>query len=405
MARAWFVLCGCLLTVSTASAAPPKVADLGVDLVTLKSGPKLYGAVLQQGDGLLTIAVQRDWLTKAAPKFLEKREQDAAANRSRALQALQKRIQDWLVLRAADKELVASLTKESGRLEKVEPGEARRFLLIELPRTQVERVFVQTPQRKQVALSAWSQKLPAVEESSAAKLADELRRQGIDVAKPVDLTSELPDSSDSDRQWSARQALWEFHLRKSLAFQGTADLLFRTDADKPDIAKLIEELFKSQLKSQVAELLGGAPKGQVKFSDKALKTAQATADKEQASGFRVTRMAFQLEKKSVMVEGRFLAKLSDGTWETIWQHAETIDASKPRDDLEQQLAKHPEVQQVLDLAKTKGLGISDQQIQLAVRCGAATMAAQETVDAKFHEFFDRYTERLDGPALWLAPKK
>ena len=405
MARFRFALLACLLVVSVADAALPRVAELGVDVVTLKGGPKLYGAVLQQAEGVLTVAVQREWLKKAAPKFYEQQLQKVAENHSRLVETLQERIEDWKTDRAADKALVAFLTKEADRLAKTEPTESLRFLLIELSRTQVERVYLQTPQRKQAAVAAWAQKLPAVEETSAVKLVDELRKLGVDVAKPVDLSSELPGSTDNSRQWSARKAVWEFHLRKSLAFQGTADLLFRTDAAKPDMAKLIEELFKSQLKSLLADLLGGEPKTQVKFSEKALKTAQATADKEQATGFRVTRMAFQLEKQSIVVEGRFLARLNDGAWETIWHHSEIVDASKVRPDLEEQLAKHPEVQQVLAAARTKGLGLSDEQIQLAVRCGAATLLAQESVDAKFQEFFERYTQRLDGPALWLAPAK
>jgi hypothetical protein len=53
---------------------------------------------------------------------------------------------------------------------------------------------------------------------------------------------------------------------------------------------------------------------------------------------------------------------------------------------------------VLEAVNSFGIG-ADDQVRQAVRFGAATMSAQQAADARFFEFRDRYTRRLDGPPL------
>ena len=57
------------------------------------------------------------------------------------------------------------------------------------------------------------------------------------------------------------------------------------------------------------------------------------------------------------------------------------------------------MKQALDKVKSLNLG-ADDQIDQAIRFGAATMAAQQATDARFFEFRDRYLKHLDGPPLW-----
>jgi hypothetical protein len=106
------------------------------------------------------------------------------------------------------------------------------------------------------------------------------------------------------------------------------------------------------------------------------------------------------------VQSVFVARINTGpqaqsNWETIWSHRETADATKPRAETEVRIANDPQVKQALDAVKKLGLGAED-QIQQAIRFGAATMAAQQTADSRFFEFRDRHLKHLDGPPLWWA---
>jgi hypothetical protein len=110
--------------------------------------------------------------------------------------------------------------------------------------------------------------------------------------------------------------------------------------------------------------------------------------------------AADVVSKSVTVDSRFVALMPDGAWETIFQSTETLDASQERTDLEARIRQDEHVVEALKLVE--GLGLGD-QTQTAIRFGAATMAAQQSVDTRFFEFIDRYNKRLDGPILkWDA---
>jgi hypothetical protein len=107
--------------------------------------------------------------------------------------------------------------------------------------------------------------------------------------------------------------------------------------------------------------------------------------------------------RTVTVEDRFVAQMPDGTWETIHITSETLDGTVERKDLEARIREDGQVNEVLKLVEGLGLG---GQIDTAVRFGAATMEAQQTSSARFLEFTDRYSQRLDGPALkWDAAPK
>ena len=415
MMRSSLLVCGLLglALVTQVSAAPPKLADSGTDVVSIKAGPRLQGAILNRAaDGTVAIAVQRSWLARRGAKYYEQQLKKEAASALAAIRQCLERIADWKDLRAADLELVKFLVKESDRLKAfqtdLEAGRPlpTRFMRIEVPAPHIERVTVQPADRRQVAIAAWHEQIPDVEDTTVAALATELKRRGIDFAnRRFDLSPELPPAVQTEEQWAARQAVVEFSLRRSLTFQGTQELLVRTGdgAAPPDMTRLIGELFKSQLEGQLADLLGegGASKPREDAGNKALNEAQQTAEREGVSGFRVTRLAFQLANKTVSVEGRFLARMPNGTWRTIWQQTETLDASKPQEDAEKELAEDPQIKQVLTIAKAGGFGADDNQIRQALRFGAATRTAQETADTRFFEFFDRYVQHVDGPPLVL----
>ena len=68
------VLCQLLVWHAIARADKPVApADLAVDQIALKGGPRLLGSILgREADGTLAIAVGREWLKKSNVKFFEK---------------------------------------------------------------------------------------------------------------------------------------------------------------------------------------------------------------------------------------------------------------------------------------------------------------------------------------------
>ena len=394
---------------------PIAVSDLAVDQVSIKGGPKLLGAVLgREANGELAFAVRREWLKQAHPQLFEKAVREEATEARAAFIELRDRIAAWRTDRAPEAEFDFFLKKEAERIEKelknLDAGtrvEDAAFLVIDVAPAKIERVVGQTVQRRAVALAAWGERLPDVESRSLASLVQELKKlKAAPVDDPDRLLDLLPPRRENEAAWGARQALIEYQLRKPLDFQGMGDLVFRAGdgLQAGQGAKLIEELIRSLTGGALQDLLDPRPgkparvPGPGTNDEKWLATAVQTATAANIAGFRVTRVDQNLEARSVDVETRFVARLPDGSWRTVWQHLEKADAAKPRAETEQQIMQDPQVRAALDLVKIVGLGAED-QIKLAVRFGAATLEAQKAADSRFFQFRDRYLRRLDGPVL------
>ncbi len=399
---------------------PVAPVDLAVDQVAIKGGPRLLGSVLgREADGTVAVAVGRAWLKMMHAKFFDQALQAESAEIRAALVELRDRIAEWRQARPDDKELDFFLGKEAERVEKelqaIDAGtrvEDAPFMVVDVAPTKIDRVFNQPPQRRQVALTAWREGLADVETRSTASLVQELKKRKIEPTDDADaLLDLLPPRRQNEAAWAARRAISEYRFRKPLDFQGTGDAVLRTGegVKAADVAPLLGDLIKSITGDPLADLLnppaaGGAAKGTANGgpAEKWLATAGKTADSENLDGFRVTRVNQDLAARRVAVETRFVARLPDGSWRTIWQQSETADASKPRRDVEQQIEKDPQVRAVLELVKSLGAG-GDDQIKLAIRFGAATAEAQKEADRRFFEFRDRYLNRLDGPVLRVPP--
>lgn len=388
------------------------LTELGVDLVAVKGGPRLLGAILERTpDGTVRIAIQREWLQAANVRFFEKCVQDEAVATRDSVAQLRERLDAWKKRRADDAELLLFLKQESTRVEQwlaqADPPAQRpvpQFLLLEFPKTRVERIYVQPASRKQLALVAWRERLANVENQSVSSLARNLRKQGVNdpAAQRVDLSERLPSRPQDEKEWAARMAVVEYAYRRRIDFQGTGDLVVRTDeaAPRPDLGRLAAGMFKSQLAGLLDTDANGKPKvASRKWWDAATKSAE----QEQVSGFRITRVDQDLTARRVSVESRFVARMPDGSWLTVWTHAETADASKPRPDLEKRISQDPQVSQALKLAQAAGLTLGAEQLEPVLRIGAATMESQQTADDRFLEFRDRYLRRLDGPPLIVTP--
>lgn len=392
-----------------------QAARLGVDVVQLQGGREVRGSIVERSDdGELSIAVRRAWLKEEQPEWAAELEAAAEAGRRAALETLVERTRDWLAARSEDKRLSAVLQIELERLERrlakdapqPDGASASEFVLVTIPGDEIRREYAQPAQRKQLALVAWQAGIDRVEATSVQRLRDELERRKVNWRETVVNLSERLSSTaaDSEREWAARRAIYEFSYRKPMEFQGAGNFLVQTGegADAPAGLDLVSGLVKGNAPADLTELLQGALGEGVKAKGRQnwLESATRAAERAGVEGFRVIRTDQDVRKKTVTVEDRFVARMPDGGWETVWQTKVAGDASKPRGELEDRIREDKQVADVLKLAEGLGLGGG---VDTAVRFGAATMEAQAEAAGRYFEFIDRYTLQLDGPVLkWSA---
>ena len=391
-----------------------------VDLVTLKSGDRLRGALLgASADGTVSMAVQREWLKRSRPRFYEEATRFETASARLIATTLRDRIRVWQKQGGQSDALAAFLRLQlddaENALKKLgddAQGPSSQFVMLALPKSDITYHFVQPPNNRKIALLAWEERLKDVEQREASDLLVELKRRGLNPdVDTANLTARLPAEEQSDDQWAARQAIIEFHYEKKIEFQGMGQTLFRTGGEKqPGLDQLLPQLLPQLLEGQLAGQLGDllnepALRQQVPGANKSvgaagldLKPAIATAEQERVRGFRVARLDLQIAQGRARVTQQFVARLSNGQWKTIWQSDVTGDAAQARPEAQQQIKQDPQIAQALKLLESLSPG-ADQQVNVALKFGAATMDAQKKSDAQFYEFRYRFLQSLASPPL------
>lgn len=402
------VVIGFLISTGVTTAQKPvPVSQLTVDVLALKSGRVVRGAIIDAGShGPLTVAVSRDWLQHANPDLFQKAITKEADSQREVQEQLRDRLQQQLAMPAQEPRLTLflrqQLQKTEAALAPKTTAKPSQFVWVELEQHSISKITRPTADRQRIAMWAWSESLANVETRDVHDLQRELKERLIDgAATPPDISDRLPPRPQDEREWSARLAVVEFTYAKSLEFQGTSDLLVRVDGENQsvDLAQVLSKVLKSQADSLIKELLGDRPAAP---ADKRewLNSAIQEAEKTGVRGFRATRVDVPPDGQRATVEILFVARVSNEKWEIVWSHREIQDAAKPRADLEARIADDPQVKKALETFKSLGVGLDD-QVRQAIRFGAATMAAQETANARFFEFRDRYTRQLAGPPLTI----
>ena len=314
-------------------------------------------------------------------------------------------------------ELIRILKSERAEYEKLvdDPTQAAAggdsaFVRITLTRTQVRTVFAQPPARRQLALAALRHEIPDVESLPVTELQTRLTDADVDwkseTAEPTKLLDDV--EPQDDREWAARRAIYEYQFLKRLDFQGTGNVIVLAgeNAPPPDLSELIQGMLDQRTSSALGDLLdepifngldfGGL--GGTKQKDSWMTKATRTAEEAGVHGVRVTRMMPDMQRRQTVVEDRFLAKMPDGSWETIWMVRQTKSARDADPADLDRIKQDPQLKEVLRLVEGLGLG-GGGQLDLALQFGAATMNAQQATDDEFYEFRDKYAQQLAGPPL------
>lgn len=389
------IACGWLLG-NTVTAA-------GTDVVRLVGGDVLRGQVVRrEADGGLLLAVRRAWLQENAPR----RSKAAAVAEKRqsreAIEQLAKRIDAMLAEPAGryDEGLTAFLRRERRRVAELRaaavPGQPQ-FVWAALAATEVREVVPAEADWRRLVQWGWHEDLPDVETLSQPRLAALLEARGIVTTDdPPRLADRLPPLPQDDREWQARIALLEDAYGPPVTFQGTGDIVVRTDGDLK-----IESILPV-----ITQLIGG-DLGELFTSPDEDRRQQDTADRWLAAArqqattegrFRATRVDVSPDRDVVVVESVFEVQLETDGWVTLWQDRVQLDTSAPREVSVDRIAADPRVGQALEAIKSLGV-FGDAALAQALRHGAATLEAKEMSDRHFDAFNSTYTVRLDGPPL------
>ena len=394
---------------STAHAADRTASDQ----VTLRNGSKLRGIVFEQSDKSLTLLVSAKWLSTTNAKMSQTvRQQNVDAHTAGLEQAVQRLKAERppegnAAVTAFLEQQLDDAQAELAKADDFQP----EFLWMTLPMKEVARIEPSTSEHRQLLAWSWTEQVDKTETRSAEELSRELKTRNVSpVGWPLPFIERLPVREQSDDEWAARLALADYALGKRLDFQGTGDVLARAgqEVQQADVAQLLVEMLKGQLQSQLGDLLNEG-KPAKKPTDSAAKTeslkkAIQTAESEKRTGFRVTRLDLAGDFQQATVTTQFVARLADGSWRTVFQHTERADAKQARPDIEKRIQDDPQVKKALELTRQFGLS-ADEQIQQALRFGAATMTAQQTADREFATFRDIYLSSLARPPLTTTRPK
>lgn len=383
------------------------------DFVTLRNGSKLRGVLFEQSDKSVTLLVSAKWLSATNAKLAATARTQTLATHAAGLEQAQRRMKseppagNAAVAAFFDQQL-EDVSAELQAVEKFDP----EFLWLSLPSKDVTRVEAGTLEQRQLLAWAWVEQLDRAEFRPADELSRELKNRNVvpsGWSRPF--IERLPAREQSDVEWAARRALIEYALGPKLDFQGTGNVLARTDKEAAaDAGQLLVELLRKQLQSQLGDLfaepgVGKNARGAAQAERaESLKKAIQTAESEQRNGFRVTRLDFTNDVQQATITTEFVARLENGSWRTLFQHTERSDAKLPRPEVEQRIQNDPRVKQVLDLTRQLGV-VADDQIQQAIRFGAATMVAQQTCDRQFATFRDVFLTSVARPPLTVPVER
>lgn len=397
------------MLVGVAVVAAGFVQAAGTDLVQVGGGGVVRGSIVsQQADGSLLVAVRREWLKQSEPGLAREAEQTEARETTRAVEQLAERIDDMLMAPAGtyDESLLAFLRREQARVAGMLGGEGPpqpAFVLLRLAANRVRGVEPADPAWRLLVQWGWHEGIDDVETMSQRRLAAALAGRGVDTtAPPPSLADRLPPIPQDDDQWRARVALVQDAYGASVTFQGTGDIVVRSDQEVTIDALL--PVVTDMLKGDVGGLLdlfggGGGNRQRQPAVDRWLASARSQAGSE--GRFRATRVQTKPEQGVVSVESAFEVQLADGSWGSVWRSRTQIDASQPRPGLEERIAADPRVGQAINAIKVLGV-VDEDAMTEAIRFGAATMEAQEAIDRQFAAFRSDHTLRLDGPPITVT---
>lgn len=373
--------------------------------ITMKNRKVIVGLMVgTDRDGNALVAVSRVWLQKNEPLYpklaqeSEDRERISYTQIRDRVKELLKNRNDWPAPRVLEMEL----ERAEKWLEATEHIPSQLFF-VTLPKKEIARIDSPGPSGIRQAQWAWFTGLESPETTNATSISKLLEEEHVPWrTESPELGDRFPARPQDDREWSARVALFRYSYVEAIAFQGTNDLMVRAgirDATL-ELGPIISQLLYSQMQSLLNDLTRQASS---KLTDDSkplwLQAGIREAEKLGKDYMRATSVTASSRNGEATVESSFAFRLPDDRWETIWTVKETQDANRQDRKTVERIEKDPQIESLKSAFAALGSGGNNEQIDQAIRVGAATMQAQQNIDSQFEKVRQRYMKRLDLPLL------
>lgn len=396
---------------SLGQVAKPNPKVLGVDYI--KTTKHLFfGFVLnRQADGSIECAVEREWLKANLKDAAEELSARELKGREEIKQLTITRIKAWIDECTTEDRvrLKFFLENELSHAEAVQPEASDSiFVVLTIPPTEIVKVVPAKPEFRHIAGVAYQHGLREIPVTSATALARQLKEQGIDPGQEsFDLSSKLPTLvRESDRQWSARQALVEHDVVEAFEVQGGAGNQLMGANDAIDINVIFQEFAsaQSELMKELAKDLKLDLPGQTEKSEKEAwkRSASDKAERKKLRGVLVFRSKQNLNSDTAQVESSFLAKDVTGTWFELYHATHENDGAKASKEELDRMKQDPNVKPLLAMVEAIGGGA---QVERALRQGAAVSLALGEARRAFSDFKRPHTRDLLSPPIPIREEK
>lgn len=381
---------------SLSPAAPPN-RDTVADRVLLKDGTLLRGLLISERP--LRLLVRSEWLAEHSHQFL--------ANELRPLlkttahqprNALRTLVQQELDTppaaappsaladrNAARRALLEDLLE---RLAPEDPPPLPDWLLLEFPRSRVQRLEQVPDERRNLCRLAMLNRIPQFEQLPWKTVRGQL--EAIPVAQRITVFLGPPPGQPEEPQRVFERILAAVDIRSGAATRVIqSGPLFVNEASPENITQLFQLALQQQLRGTLDELLAEAagsavtpPAADRQVGDNVPPEAVTIAQQQGSRTLVISSSQTDLIGGSAVVSRRvFLQR--DGQWQLQFALQEQARLSDIPADRAQLLADTPQIQQVTQIVEA--LGIGDNQLQTALNMGAVVQQALSRLQARFDE--------------------
>lgn len=377
--------------------APPN-RDTVTDRVLLRDGTLLRGLLISERP--LRLLVRSEWLAEHSHQLLASELRPLLkknADQSRA--ALRPLVQQELDTIPVAPPPAAEVTDRNAarrallqdlleRLAPEDPQPLPDWLLLEFPRSRVQRLEQVPDERRNLCRLAILNRIPQFEQLPWKTIRGQL--EAIPAAQRITIFLGPPPGQLEEPQRVLERILAAVDIRSGAATRVIqSGQLFINESSPGDITQLFQLALQQQLRGTLSELLEEAtgsaitpPPAGRQVGDTVPPEAVAFAQQQGSRTLVISSSQTDLISGFAIVS-RSVFLQRDGQWRLQFALQEQAGLSDVPDDRAQQLAGNPQIQQVTQMVAA--LGIGDDQLQTALKMGAVVQQALSRLQARFDE--------------------
>lgn len=393
------------------SAADVPIRKRAVDLLILRDGTRLLGAIVKEDRREGTdFLVRAQWLSENAADLLTRLQDedvvvDDVAEQVAAL--VEDYVQQIEGTPRGSLERIGYLKERLASLQPPEPMAEADLVLIRIPSRLIRQRLRQTNAIRELATAAVLNRLDDVENRSRTDVIQELRQR-----PRSELMTQIPGDSKSSDPDAAQRQFRRLLVATDRAFGQTSKLILLNGeyvserGSSAQIQMLTTKMMMGQVQSQLQDLLneGGGPTSSVAGKGFAAvpatlpATAKSLASAEQADVVEVAQMQLNPTTGSAAVRlSVYHRATADGDYRLVTSVVDQASSADITPEQKQRIQQDSRVQQVTTLFGA--LGSNGTQLTQAISIGAAVEVAQQRARTSLEQALSGGPAAVTGPRI------